>query len=358
MDARRRLVRAVHDHARRHGGERGPAGDPELAAPEARQPWNWIFFINVPAGLAALVLAPVLIEESRDTSAGQRLDLPGLATSGAGLSALTYGFIEANTYGWASAQIIGAFLVGAAALTAFITLELRERVPMLDLSLFRNRTFSGANTAMFFIGLAMLGTFFYVSLYMQNVLGYSPAAAGAAFLPLTLLLSLAAPRAGKLSDRLGSRGLITAGMTLLAIMLGSFARLGANASFWALLPGLCAGGIGIGMSMTPATAAVMRSVPVATAGVGSAVLSSMRQAGGSLGIAVMGTIVASGASSSLRRGDPPQIAYLHGFHHALTVAALLALTGAIVALATIRNRPAPPTPVQSPRPSTRRSAKA
>jgi len=141
-------------------------------------------------------------------------------------------------------------------------------------------------------------------------------------------------------------------------MLGYFARLGAHAPFWALLPGLCAGGIGIGMSMTPATAAVMRSVPVATAGVGSAVLSSMRQAGGSLGIAVMGTIVASGMSSSLRHGDLPQTAYLHGFHHALNAAALLALTGAIVALATIRNTASPPTPGQSPRPSTRRSAEA
>jgi hypothetical protein len=114
----------------------------------------------------------------------------------------------------------------------------------------------------------------------------------------------------------------------------------------------------MGMSMTPATAAVMRSVPVATAGVGSAVLSSMRQAGGSLGIAVMGTIVASGMSSSLRHGDLPQTAYLHGFHHALNAAALLALTGAIVALATIRNTASPPTPGQSPRPSTRRSAEA
>jgi EmrB/QacA subfamily drug resistance transporter len=320
--------------------------------------WNWIFFINVPAGLAALLLAPVLIEESRDTSPGQRLDLPGLATSGLGLVALTYGFIEANTYGWASAQIIGAFLVAAAALTAFIMLERRQHAPMLDLSLFGNWTFSGANTAMFFIGLAMLGTFFYVSLYMQNVLGYSPVEAGAAFLPLTLLLSLAAPLAGKLSDRLGSRGLITAGMTLLAIMLAYFSRLGAHASFWALLPGLCAGGIGMGMSMTPTTAAVMRSVPVATAGVGSAVLNSMRQVGGSLGIAVMGTIVASGIASSLRRGDPPKTAYLHGYHHALSVAALLALTGAIVALATIRNSAAPPIPGQSPRPSTRRSARA
>jgi EmrB/QacA subfamily drug resistance transporter len=320
--------------------------------------WNWIFFINVPAGLAALLLAPVLIEESRDTSAGQRLDLPGLTTSGVGLFALTFGCIEANTYGWASAQIISAFLAAAAALTAFITLELRQHAPMLDLSLFRNQTFSGANTAMFFIGLAMLGTFFYVSLYMQNVLGYSPVEAGAAFLPLTLLLSLAAPRAGKLSDRLGSRGLITAGMTLLAIMLAYFSRLGAHASFWALLPGLCAGGIGMGMSMTPATAAVMRSVPVSGAGVGSAVLNSMRQVGGSLGIAVMGAVVASGVSSSLRGGDPPEIAYLHGFHHALNVAALLALTGALVALATIRNRAAPPVPGQPPRPSARRSAGA
>src|SRR5262249_2206127 len=119
--------------------------------------WRWIFFINVPAGLAALLLAPTLIEESRDTSVGQRLDLPGLATSGIGPFALTYGFIEANTYGWASAQVMGAFLVAAAALTAFITLEMRQHAPMLDLSLFRNRTFGGANTAMFFIGLAMLG---------------------------------------------------------------------------------------------------------------------------------------------------------------------------------------------------------
>ena len=124
---------------------------------------------------------------------------------------------------------------------------------MLDLSLFRNRAFSGGNTAMFFIGLAMLGTFFYVSLYMQNVLGYSPVAAGAAFLPLTLLLSLAAPRARKLSDLLGSRALITAGMTLLAMMLGYLSRLGAHVSGWALPPGLSVGGIGMGMSMTSAT---------------------------------------------------------------------------------------------------------
>src|SRR5215471_11859906 len=320
--------------------------------------WNWIFFINVPTGLAVVLLAPVLIEESRNTRAEHRLDLPGLTTAGVGLLALTYGFIEANTFGWASGRIIGVLVVAAAALTAFIALERRQHVPMLDLSLFRNRTFTGANAAMFCIGLAMLGTFFYVSLYMQNVLGYSPVEAGAAFLPLTLLLSLVAPRAGKLSDRIGSRYLIAGGMTLLAGMLAYFSWLGAHVSFWVLLPGLCAGGIGIGMSMTPTTAAVMRSVPVSEAGVGSAVLSSMRQVGGSLGIAVMGAIVAAGMASSLRRGDQPQIAYLHGFHNALNVAALLALTGAIVALTTIRNTASQPSPEHSPRRVTRRSAGA
>jgi MFS family permease len=149
------------------------------------------------------------------------------------------------------------------------------------------------------------------------------------------LFCLVAPRAGKLSDRFGSRALITVGMTLLSIMLTHFSQLGAHASFWTLLPGLNIGGIGLAMSMTPTTAAVMRSVPVAKAGVGSAVLSSMRQVGGSLGIAIL----ASGTSTSLPPGNPPEIAYLHGFHNALKVAALLALAGAIVALAAIRKMP-------------------
>jgi EmrB/QacA subfamily drug resistance transporter len=300
--------------------------------------WNWIFFINVPIGVAALLLAPILIEESRDTSVEQRPDVPGLTASAIGLFALTYGCIEANSYGWSSPRILSAFFVGGVALAGFAALELRQRAPMLDLSLFRNRTFTGANTAMLLVGLAMLSTFFYVSLYMQNVLQYSPVEAGAAFLPLTLLFILIAPRAGKLSDRFGSRALVAIGMTLLSIMLLYYSQLGADASFWNLLPGLVIGGVGMGMTMTPTTAAAMSSVPVAQAGVGSAVLSSMRQVGGSVGVAVMGAIVASGESSSLRGGDPPQIAYLHGFHDSVTIAALLALAGAIVAFLLIRKR--------------------
>ena len=286
--------------------------------------WNWIFYINVPVGLAGLLTAPLLIEESRDTSHEQRLDIPGLATSGIGLFALTFAFIEANSYGWTSWQIIGAFVVAAASLVSFVLLERHQRIPMLDLSLFRNRTFGGANGSMLFVGLAMFGTFFYVSIYMQQVLGYSPVEAGASFLPMTILIILIAPRAGALTDRVGSRWLVGGGMTLLAVMLFYYTQLGANESFWAILPGLLIGGVGMGSTMTPLTAAAMSAVAVDKAGVGSAVLNSARQVGGSLGIAVMGAIVSSSST------------YLTGFHDALRVGSFLCLAGAAVAVLAVR----------------------
>jgi EmrB/QacA subfamily drug resistance transporter len=286
--------------------------------------WNWIFFINVPIGILGLLATPVFIDESRDSSAEQRLDVPGLATSAIGLFALTYAFIEANNYGWTSPRILAAFVVAAVALVSFALLERHQRAPMLDLSLFRNRTFGGANASMLFVGLAMFGTFFYVSLYMQNVLGYSPVEAGASFLPMTVLVILIAPRAGALTDRVGSRWLVGGGMTLLAAMLFYYTQLGAHESFPAILPGLLLGGFGMGMTMTPITAAAMSAVAVDKAGVGSAVLNSSRQVGGSLGIAVMGSIVASSSS------------YLGGFHDALRVGSLLCIAGALVAVTAIR----------------------
>jgi EmrB/QacA subfamily drug resistance transporter len=293
--------------------------------------WNWIFYINVPIGVAGLLAIPLFIDESRDTSHEQRPDVPGLIASGVGLFSLTYAFIESNNYGWGAPRILAAFAVAAVSLVAFVFLERHQRLPMLDLSLFRNRTFSGANTAMLFVGLAMFGTFFYLSLYMQNVLRYSPVETGASFLPMTCLIILIAPRAGKLSDRFGSRWLVGGGMTLLAVMLLYYSTFGAHESFWAILPGLLIGGIGMGSTMTPVTAAAMSAVPVDKAGVGSAVLNSGRQVGGSLGIAVMGAIVASSAG-----GVHTPEAFLGGFHDALRVASGLALAGAIVATAAIR----------------------
>jgi EmrB/QacA subfamily drug resistance transporter len=292
--------------------------------------WHWIFFVNVPVGAVGIAASYVFIDESRDET-HENLDLPGLATSGVGLFALTYGLIEANSYGWTSARIAGSFLVAALSLTGFVLLERHQRSPMLQLDLFRSRTYTGANTVMLLVALAMFGVFFFVSLYMQNVLGYSAVQAGAAFLPMTVLIILVAPIAGRASDRFGSRGLVTVGMLLIALQLLLFSRLGEDASFWDLLPALLVGGLGMAMTMTPTAAAATRAVPVDKAGVGSAVLNSARQVGGTLGIALMGAIVAAEAG-----GVRTPEAFMNGFEAALRVAAGIALVGAVVGFALVR----------------------
>jgi EmrB/QacA subfamily drug resistance transporter len=299
--------------------------------------WNWVFYINVPVGVLGVLAAFAFIDESRDTSLEQRPDVPGLVTSALGLFALSYALIESNTYGWTSSRILTAFGVAAAALAVFVLLELHQRLPMLELGLFRNRGFAGANIVMLLVGLAMIGVFFYVSLYMQQVLGYSPVQAGASFLPWTLLIILLAPQAGRLSDRLGPRPLVATAMIVLAGSLFLFSRMGVHEDFWSLLPAMLLGGVGMSAAIAPTTAAAMSSVRADKAGAGSAVLNSMRQVGGSLGIAVMGSIVASGVSSSPASGDPRPVAFLNGLHHALDVGAVIVIAGAIVALATLRD---------------------
>jgi EmrB/QacA subfamily drug resistance transporter len=296
--------------------------------------WSWIFFVNVPVGALGLLVGRLVIRESRDTSEEQRLDIPGLLASGIGLFALTFALIEANAYGWGDPVIIGLLGLAAAGLAAFVWLELHQRTPMLDLSLFRSPTFAGANVVALLVTLAMFGVFFFMSIYMQNVLGYSAVETGAAFLPMTILIILIAPAAGKFSDRIGSRWLMTAGMSLLAVSLVLFSRLGLDSGFWDIVPGLVVGGLGIATVMTPMTAAALGSVPVAKAGVGSGVLNTFRQVGGALGIAVMGAIVA--AYVDLAGGRVDQAAFIDGFQTALLVSATFALFGAVVAATTVR----------------------
>ncbi len=292
--------------------------------------WHWIFFVNVPVGVLAIAASYLFITESKDET-HTSLDMPGLGTSALGLFALTYGLIEANAYGWSSARIVGSFVIAAVSLVSFVVIERRRRAPMLDLSLFRSGTYAGANIAMLLVALAMFGVFFFVSLYMQNVLGYSAVQAGAAFLPLTVLIILIAPIAGKASDRFGSRWLMTIGMVLLGVQLLYLSQLGINSNFWDLLPGFLVGGLGMALTMTPTAAAATRAVPVHKSGVGSAVLNAMRQVGGSVGIALMGAIVAATAS-----GRPGIEGFMAGFERALVVAALIAFAGSIVAFVLVR----------------------
>ncbi|MBV8256953.1 MAG: MFS transporter [Actinobacteria bacterium] len=301
--------------------------------------WNWIFYVNVPVGVLGIVVSRLVITESRDTSHEQSIDIPGLLTSGFGLLALTYALIEGNKHGWTSPEILGLFAVAAALLVGFVLVEHHQRLPMLDLSLFRIGAFAGANVVAMLVSLAMFGVFFFVSLYVQNILGFSPTKAGATFLPMTVLIILIAPIAGRFSDRIGSRWLMGAGMTLLGISLLLYQRITVHSDFWTLLPAMVVGGVGMAMTMSPMTSAAMGAVPVDKAGVGSGVLNSFRQVGGSLGIALMGAILASYISAPARSPQGAQ-QFVDGLHAALLVSAVIAFGAAVVAVLTVRTRPA------------------
>jgi EmrB/QacA subfamily drug resistance transporter len=288
--------------------------------------WSWIFYINVPIGVVALIAARLFIDESKDTGE-QRLDPLGLVASAAALFALTYGLIESNKRGWGDPLVLGCFVLAAVLFLAFYFVERRQRLPMLDLNLFRNRSFSSANIVMLLIGLAMFGVFFFVSLFVQNVLRFSPIQAGATFLPMTMCIIFIAPIAGRLADKLGPRALMVPGLVLVTVSLILFSVQTASSTFWTLLPALFIGGVGMAMAMAPTTTAAMHAVPVAKAGVGSAVINSMRQVGGSIGIALMGAIVATQFNAS----KPSPQDFVNGFQLGLRVAAGIAFAGVLVA---------------------------
>jgi EmrB/QacA subfamily drug resistance transporter len=288
--------------------------------------WSWIFYINVPIGILGLIAARMFIDESRDTSE-QRLDLAGLATSAIALFALTYALIKSNEEGWGDPLVLGLFAVSAVFFVLFVLVEMRQRLPMLDLRLFRNASFTSANAVMFLIGLAMFGMFFFISLYVQNILGYSPVQAGATFLPMTVLIILVAPFAGRLADKLGPRSMMVPGLVLLVLSLLVFSFQDENSTFWTLLPALLLGGLGMAMAMAPTTTAALHAVPVDKAGVGSAVINSMRQVGGAVGLAVIGAIIAT--QYNPQRPNPHD--FVEGFQLGLQVAAGIAFLGVLIA---------------------------
>jgi EmrB/QacA subfamily drug resistance transporter len=306
--------------------------------------WNWIFYVNVPIGVLAVLAAIFVVPESRDTSREQRLDLPGLLTSAIGLFALVFALIEAHRYGWTSALILSLFAISAVALAAFVLLELHQRIPMLDLTLFRSGTFTGANLVAILVTLAMFGIFVFFPIYMQTIRGWSPVQAGAALLPWTILIVIFAPIAGKLSDRVGSRWLMAAGMTTVAGCCLLLSTIGLHSTFWNLLPAFILGGLGMSFVMTPMSAAAMGAAPVDKAGVASGVLNTFRQVGVALGIAITGAIVVNRATAAAKDGASPPEAFVHGLTFAMKVSALICFGAAIAAAVLVRRyRHAEPT---------------
>ena len=263
--------------------------------------WQSIFYLNVPIGIIALVLTSRVVRESKNPE-GRSLDIPGQLLAIVGLASLTYGFIEANTYGWGSTRLVTMFVVAGVTLTAFTLVELRTRSPMLDLSFFRNRTFFGANLVGLLVSFGFFSILFFLALFMQNVLGYTAAQAGVRQVPTTVAVMITSIVSGRIVGRIGSRVPITVGMILMGGAILLFTRVQATStysSFWWMLVIM---GAGNGLVMSPMTAAVMSTVPRARAGMASATSNTTRQVGGVFGIALLGAIVTGRFTSQLTKG--------------------------------------------------------
>jgi EmrB/QacA subfamily drug resistance transporter len=266
--------------------------------------WRAIFFLNLPVAAGAIAITLFAAEESRDETVDRRIDYPGIAALTVGLSALVLGLVEANSWGWGSPQILGLFALSVVGLAAFVWIELRSPAPVVDFAFFRSRQFLGANAVAFMVTFAMFAMFFFLALYMQNILGYSPLETGVRFLPSTLLVMIAGPVSGRLSDRIGPRWLMTIGLLLIAASMAWQSRVDTNTSYGYLLPAFMVMGLGIGLVMSPMSAAAMNAVDRTKAGVASGTLSMSRMVGGTFGVAALGALVATVGRSDLEQSLP------------------------------------------------------
>jgi EmrB/QacA subfamily drug resistance transporter len=347
--------------------------------------WRAIFYINIPVAIGAVLATTFAVRESRDTSVGRDVDYPGVAVLTAGLTALVLALVEGNSWGWGSPQIVGLLALAAVAVPAFVFVENRVKAPMVQFDLLSDRNFLGAVVVAMIISFAMLGVFFFLALYMQDILGYTPLEAGIRFLPSTLMIVGIAPVAGRLSDRFGPRWLIAGGLVIVAASLFSFSRIAVDSSYLDLLPGFMLLGVGIAMTMSPMTSAAMNAVPVQKAGIASGVLSMFRMVGGSLGVAVTGAIfqglvsskldsllgssgvtaaqrdqisegLGSGSAPHVQGLDPVQTkqvmaagsdAFVYALGHAMTVSGFVTLLGAGVGATAIRAKSRAETTVEA-----------
>jgi EmrB/QacA subfamily drug resistance transporter len=331
--------------------------------------WQSIFFLNVPVAAIAVFVTLSATRESRDETSTHHIDYFGVATISTGLAALVLALVEGNSWGWGSPRILALFGVAAVALTAFVVAELRVDEPMVDFSFFRSKSFLGANIVAFIVSFAMLAIFFFLALYMQNIKGYSPLQAGVRFLPSTLLVVVAGPISGRLSDRIGPRPLMVAGLVMIAGAMFWQGHLAVDTSYGFLVGAFMLMGLGIGLVMSPMSTAAMNAVEPTKAGVASGILSMWRMVGGTFGVAVMGALITGLGKSKLDQllpavpngqrqnlaealgaggtrvggqvGHAVQQAYVYALNDGLRIGAAVTLLGALLAWLLIADRPAP-----------------
>ena len=261
--------------------------------------WRAIFFLNIPVAAAAVIVTLAAARESRDQTVPRTVDYKGVLTLTLGIGALVLALVEGNSWGWGSPQILSLFALAVTGLVTFNFAELRARNPMIEYRFFRSRTYLATNGVAFVVSFAMLAMFFFMALYMQNILDYSPLEAGVRFLPTTLVIIVVAPIAGRLTDRIGAKLPITTGLTLVAIALFLQSRITVDSGYSELLPTFSLMGLGIGLVMSPMSTAAMNAVSEAKAGAASGILSMSRMVGGTFGVAAVGALFQSLSDSKL-----------------------------------------------------------
>jgi EmrB/QacA subfamily drug resistance transporter len=298
--------------------------------------WEWIFFVNVPIGLAALALVPRYVRESHAEDMVRHFDTAGAVTVTASLMLLVYGLTQSTNIGWGSARTIGVLLGSAALMAAFIVIEMRSRSPLVPLNFFRRRTPTGANIIGFGLGTMVFGMFFLLSLYMQQVLGFSALKTGVGYLAVALTAVVASGVAQALVTKLGVKPVLSGGMLLLGGGLAYFTQVSVDGSYVSdLLPGFLLIGVGLGFSFVPVSIAALAGVTGKDAGLASGLINTSQQIGGALGLAILTTIATTHTESLLAEGEPAPNALTEGFSLAFWAGvgfAALSLIATLVAL--------------------------
>ena len=305
--------------------------------------WSWIFFVNLPVGVAILAVSPWLLDESRAAVAHRHFDVLGATSITAGLMVLVYAITRASQHGWSNGVTVALFATAAALIAAFVAIEARSPAPLLPLRIFRLRTLSAANATMLTVGAAAFGQFFLMTLYLQEVLRYSALETGVAFVAITVTLIAVTNLAQKLTTRLGARPVLSAGLLLTAAGGALYARMPADGHyFWNVFPGLLLSGVGLALTFVPVMIASLTGVQPADAGVASGLINTSRQIGGSIGLAAMTTIAATASSHYASSHAVPAFsgpALTHGFQVAFYALIGVALVGAAIAAAFIESKP-------------------
>ena len=295
--------------------------------------WEWVLWVNVPIGIAAAAIAPSLIAESRNEQESRHFDVAGAATITLGLSALVFALLDAEDAGWGSAQTVGTLIASAVLLTAFVAIERRSQAPLVPFSIFRLRTITGANVVGILVGASLFSMFYFISLYMQQVLEFSAIKAGLSYLPLAIAIILSAGIASGLVTKVGFKPILATGMVFIAAGLLWFSQISADGSFLAdvLGPSLLAA-IGLGFAFVPVTIAAVSGVEDREQGLASGLINTSQQVGGALGLAVLAAI----ANSEIGNSSDPAV-LTDGFSSAFLVGAGFAVLGLLATLFLIRS---------------------